>query len=280
MPFNKISLQAKINTLANKTGVHQNILLKSFFFDAFIKRLAASRFSNNFVFKGGFLLSSSLGIDLRSTMDIDFLLRKLNLDRENIIKVIKEVAFIDVNDGVAFEFKSINEIRQEDDYGGYNVTLLGKLENIKETISVDIAMGDPITPNAINYEYKCLFDNDILKFKAYNFETIIAEKLQTILFRGIANSRSKDFYDLYIIHKLRWDNIDKNILKNAFENTCNYRETIFTKEEATMILNNISNDSIMESRWKPYRIRNEYVEGIEFKATVNVAGLILESVFN
>ena len=277
MVINKNALQAKINNLSSQTGVHQNILLKSFFFDAFLKRLAASSYSDNFVFKGGFLLSTSLGIDLRSTMDIDFLLRKLNLEKENIIRVIKEVALIDINDGVAFEFQSIDEIRQEDDYGGYNVTLLGRLENIKETVSIDIATGDPITPEAVNYEYKCLFDNDILKFQAYNFETILAEKLQTILFRGIANSRSKDFYDLFIIHNLRWNTIDVNILKQAFENTCNYRETVFTNEEATKILENISNDPTMKTRWDVYRKRNKYVGGIEFKDVVDTTKLVLKS---
>lgn len=210
-------------------------------------------------------------------MDIDFLLRKLNLDRENVIKIVKEVASTDIDDGVAFEFQSIDEIRQEDDYGGYNVTLSGKLENIKETISIDIATGDPITPNAINYEYKCLFDNDVLQFKAYNYETIIAEKLQTILFRGIANSRSKDFYDLYIIHKLRWDSVDISILKKAFENTCAYRGTIFAKEEAIKILESISRDSIMEERWNAYRKRNKYVEGIGFKEAIDIAKQILEA---
>lgn len=278
--INKNALQAKINNLSNKTGVHQNILLKSFFFDAFLKRLATSSYSDNFVFKGGFLLSTSLGIDLRSTMDIDFLLRKLSLDRNNVIKVIKEVASIDLDDGVVFEFQSIDEIRQEDNYGGYNVTLLGRLENIKEIVSIDIAAGDPITPKAVNYEYKCLFDNDVLKFKAYNFETILAEKLQTILFRGIANSRSKDFYDLFIIYKFRWDDIDVTVLKKAFENTCNYRETIFTRADATKILENISNDPTMETRWNTYRRRNKYVEGIEFKEALDVARLVLESVFD
>lgn len=201
--ISKNALQAKINNLSSKIGVHQNILLKSFFFDEFLKRLETSPYKDNFVFKGGFLLSTSLGIDLRSTMDIDFLLRKLDLSRENIVNIIKEVASINIDDGIIFEFQSINEIREEDEYGRYNVTLLGRFENIKETVNIDIATGDPITPNAINYEYKCLLDNDVLKFKAYNYETIIAEKMQTILFRGIANSRSKDFYDLYIIHKLK-----------------------------------------------------------------------------
>lgn len=275
MAINKNALQAKINSLSSKTGIHQNILLKSFFFDAFLKRLAASSYSDDFVFKGGFLLSTSLGIDLRSTMDIDFLLRKLNLDKEHIINVVEEVASIDVDDDIVFKFQSIDEIRHEDNYGGYNIILLGRLENIKETISIDVATGDPITPMAVNYEYKCLFDNEILRFKAYNFETILAEKLQTILFRGIANSRSKDFYDLYIIHKLRWNVVNTNNLKKAFENTCNYRGTVFTKEVSTKILDDILNDSTMEIRWRIYRKRNKYAAEIEFKEAVDVAKYVL-----
>ena len=278
--INKNALQAKINYLTNKIGVHQNILIKSFFFDEFLKRLAVSPYKDNFVFKGGFLLSTSLGIDLRSTMDIDFLLRKINLSKENIIKVIKEVVCIEIDDGITFEFKSINEIRKEDEYGGYNVTLLGRLENIKETVNIDVATGDPITPNAVNYEYKCLLDNSILKFKAYNYETILAEKLQTILFRGITNSRCKDFYDLFIIHKLRWDNINKDTLKKAFENTCSYRKTSFTKEDVFKILESINNDSVMETRWNTYRKRNIFVKETRFKDTLDATKIILETIID
>lgn len=279
MPINKNSLQAKINNLSIKIGVHQNILLKTFFFDAFLKRLSRSNYIDNFVFKGGFLLSTSLGINLRSTMDIDFLLRKMDLERDNIVSIMKEVSTIDVGDRVSFEYKGIEEIRQEDEYGGYCVTLIGKLENIKETINVDIATGDPITPSAIDYRYKCLFDDESLSFKAYNFETILAEKLQTILYRGIANSRSKDFYDLYIIHKLRWNDIDTKLLIEAFNNTCKYRETIFTKDESLKIIENIKKDPQMETRWNSYRKRNKFVGDIEFKESIDAAILIIEDIY-
>ena len=276
MPINKNSLQDRINNLSTKTGVHPNILLKSFFFDAFLKRLAASKYADKFVFKGGFFLSTSLGINLRSTMDIDFLLRKMNLTMENIVNVLKEVSLIDIGDNVTFEYQNINEIRQDDEYGGYNIVLLGKLENIKETISIDVATGDPITPSAMDYRYKCLFDEEILSFKAYNFETILAEKLQTILFRGIANSRSKDFYDIFIIYKLRWNDIDTKVLKEAFVNTCNYRGTVFAKDEALRIVDRIKNDSQMESRWKTYSKRNQFAKNIEFKDTLNPLETIIE----
>lgn len=279
MPINKNSLQSKINNLSNETGVHQNILLKSFFFDAFLKRLAASKYSNNFVFKGGFLLSTSLGINLRSTMDIDFLLKRINVERENIVNILKEISSIDVDDEVSFEFSNIEGIRLEDEYGGYSITFIGRLENIRETISIDVATGDPLTPSAIDYKYKCLFDDKVLIFKAYNFETILAEKLQTILVRGLANSRSKDFYDVYIIQKLRWNEINSGTIKEAFASTCKYRETLFTEGEALRIFNYIKNDKIMENRWNIYRKRNSFVGNTEFKDACDALYLILKAAF-
>lgn len=280
MTINKNSLQARINKLSNKTGIHQNVLLKTFFFDAFLKRLSVSKYCDNFVFKGGFLLSTSLGIDLRSTMDIDFLLERINIEKNNIINMLMEISAIDVKDNVSFEYKDIEEIRKDDEYGGYNITFLGKLENIKELISIDIATGDPITPSAIDYHYKCFFDEEILKFKAYNYETVLAEKLQTILTRGIVNSRCKDFYDVFIIHKLRWDSINKNDLRLAFKNTCNYRNTLFTKDEAMEIICEIEKDARMFSRWNSYKKRNKFVENVSFEDTIKSIKLAIHAVFN
>ena len=278
MPINKVSLQARINNLSNKTGVHQNILLKAFFFDAFLKRLSISKYNENFVFKGGFLLSTCLGINFRSTMDIDFLLTKMQLDKELLIKTIEEVSSIDINDGITFEINGVSEIRQEDEYGGYNIALLGRLENIKEIVSVDVATGDPITPEAINYQYKCLLTDETLGFKAYNFETIISEKLQTLLFRGIANSRCKDFYDLFIINSLKWDTLNLAILKQAFAKTCEHRKTIFTKQEAITIIDNIKNDSQIGIRWKSYCKKNLFANGIDFQETIEVVLKIIDIV--
>ena len=249
MKINKNSLQARINNLANEKGVPANVILQDYFFDAFLKRLAASSYVDNFIFKGGFLLSTSLGINYRSTVDIDFLLRKESLTRENIEKIFRNIIKVTVDDNVTFEYQGLEEIRKEDDYGGFNVSLIGHLENIKQPVSVDIATGDPITPSAVIYTHKCLFDDEQLSFKAYNYETIIAEKLETILKRGSTNSRSKDFYDLFIIYKLRWDEININNLKEAFNNTCRYRESIFSKEEALSTLKNITNSGAILTRW-------------------------------
>lgn len=271
MSINKNALQARINKMSERTGVHQNVLLKSFFFDAFLKRLSASLYADRFVFKGGFLLSSALGIAQRSTMDIDFLLRQMPLSADAIEKVLKEVIAVEVGDNVRFSFDAIESIRQEDEYGGYRVTLLGRLENVKESVTIDIATGDPIVPGAVDYGYKCLFEDEVLHFQAYNFETILAEKLQTVLTRGILNSRSKDFFDLYIIRKLRWEEIDSQVLKEAFSATCRYRNTFFTDVEAKQILSRIRTDAQMEQRWNSFRKKNKFVGEVTFQDAVNAA---------
>ena len=277
MKINKNSLQARIKNLSSQKGVPSNVILQDYFFDAFLKRLAKSQYVENFVFKGGFLLSTTLGIDFRSTMDMDFLLTKLAMDKENIEKIFKGIAEIDVDDNITFEFVDINDIRQEDEYGGFNVSLLGRLENVKAVVSIDVATGDPITPSSVSYNYRCLFDNEILIFAAYNFETIIAEKLQTILSKGVTNSRSKDFYDLYIIYKLRWNDINVSTLKEAFNNTCRYRNTIFSSGHATEIKNQIENDLSMQKRWESFSKKNEFASDISFSDTISVLNIILET---
>ena len=154
------------------------------------------------------------------------------------------------------------------------------MENVKETLNIDVATGDPVTPSTVRYRYKCMFDDEVLEFQAYNFETILAEKLQTILARGVLNSRSKDFFDLFLIHALRWNDVNIPTLKKAFANTCDYRNTIFQKVEAIQILNNIRNDSRMEARWNSYRKKNKYVGTVEFQEAVEAALTIANCAFD
>lgn len=280
MAINKASLRSRINKLSQETGVHQNILLKSFFFEVFLRRLCLSKYVDRFVFKGGFLLSTSLGIRFRSTMDIDVLAMRIKVERESIASIFREIVSIEIEDGVRFEVRGIGEIRPDDEYGGFNVKLSAGLENIKETVSIDIATGDPITPEAIDYLYKPLFEDTIFHLRAYNFETILAEKLQTILFRGIANSRSKDFYDIYIIYKLRWNEIDRSILRKAFARTCNYRGTVFSRSQAYAIVERIKGDAEMPRRWDSYRKRNGFASDVAFGETISSLLALLGAAFS
>lgn len=278
MKINKNSLQAKLNNLAKEKGVHVNVLLVSFFFDAFIERLSQSRYSKNFIFKGGFYLATLLGVENRYTADIDFLLHDEKMEPENLKEIIGEILTIPADDYITFEISNISKIRDEDSYGGYSILLTGHFENIRQSFHVDVATGDPITPSSIDYSYKRLLGDGVIKFKAYNLETVLAEKLQTILVRGVLNSRCKDFYDVFIIFKLRFDQVNLADLKSAFEKTCAYRESAFDKEKADDILTQIEQSKIMRSRWENYTKKSMFARSVSFEETVEACKAVLEKI--
>lgn len=264
MNHNKNSVQARIKMMSQKFNTNVNVLLATYFFEAFLYRLSKSAYCKNFIFKGGFYLSSVIGIQNRYTRDLDFKLAGENLEKENLQKIINEIIFQNVDDNISFELSSVDPIRDEDQYGGYTVTLTGHFENIRQVINIDIATGDPITPNAIEYKYKRLIEEDTLDFMAYNLETILAEKLQTIFSRGLLNSRSKDFYDVYIIQKLKTDEINRDNLKAAFQKTCDYKNTYFSKSETEKLLLEIKEDLQAATRWKNYARKNCFAKDISF----------------
>ena len=271
MQINKDSLKARVNNLSNKLGISQNIVYDRFFFDAFLARLSISTYKDKFVLKGGLYLSSVLGIDTRSTMDMDFYIKHLSMEKENIVRLITDIAAIDTNDGVTFKVVGSSDIRLDDQYGGFQVEVMGKLDNVRYEFGIDVATGDPIVPSERNYDYKCLVNGETLPIKAYSLESVIAEKLETVLARQIANSRSKDFYDLYILRKTQLDNVDKNVLKKAFEETCKYRGFNILKEDALSLLEEIKLNTQMNNRWDSYVKRAKYAAGLTFEEVINHA---------
>lgn len=279
MKTNKNAVQAKINVLSKELNIKVNVLLATFFFDAFLLRLSKSEYSKDFIFKGGFYLSAIMGIQNRYTKDLDFKLTGQDLEERNLTDIIKEIISVSVEDNITFEFESISPIREEDEYGGFTVSLTGHLENIRQTVNLGIATGDPITPNAVIYKYKRLLEEDTLDFQAYNLETVMAEKIQTVYNRGLLNSRSKDFYDIYIIYKLKWNEINIPDLKAAFKKTCEYRETIFTKESAFNVLLKLEKDELIKSRWLNYVKKNDFAFGIKFDEVMQSCKTVTEILF-
>ena len=279
MKINKNSLQARINNLSKEMNVHANVLLVSFFFDAFISRLAKSIYADKFVFKGGFYLATLLGVKNRYTADIDFLLRKESMDENRLREIFSDIIATNADDSITFEIADISPIRDEDAYGGFSILLTGHLENVRQSFHVDVATGDPITPTDIEYSYQSLISNETIAFRAYNLETVVAEKLQTILSRGMLNSRCKDYYDIYIINQLQRKNISIPDLKKAFVTTCQYRKTPFEKEESLLILEEISRSNILQTRWKNYARKASFAKDITFEATVESCKEILDCIF-
>ena len=279
MKINKNSLQARINNLTKELNVHANVLLVSFFFDAFISRLAKSIYADKFVFKGGFYLATLLGVKNRYTADIDFLLRKESMDENRLREIFSDIIATNADDSITFEIADISPIRDEDAYGGFSILLTGHLENVRQSFHVDVATGDPITPTDIEYSYQSLISNETIAFRAYNLETVVAEKLQTILSRGMLNSRCKDYYDIYIINQLQRKNISIPDLKKAFVTTCQYRKTPFEKDEAFLVLEEISGSNILQTRWNNYAKKASFAKDITFETTIESCKEILDCIF-
>lgn len=279
MKINKDSLKAKANNLSKELNISQNVVYNRFFYDAFLSRLSKSKYNNQFILKGGLYLSSILGINNRSTMDIDFYIRKISMEKDKIVDIIKEIISTNVDDGIWFEIINIGNIRNEDQYGGFQITILGHLDNVKCQFGIDIATGDPIIPSEKNYEYKCLVTKESLNLKVYSLESVVAEKLETILAKSIFNSRSKDYYDLYILRKTQLLNIDNQLLIKAFQETCCYRNFYISKSDALILIDEINNNQQINIRWINYCKNVKYIENLPFKDVIASIKEWIESIF-
>lgn len=251
----------KSKNKAVQNNITVNEVLQNYMFERILERLSISEYKNNFILKGGVLLSSIMGIDTRTTMDMDTCLKGINLTEEQLYKVLKNILDTDVKDGVTFEIKNSKPIREDDEYGGLKYNILAKFDNIKVNLSIDIATGDVITPGEIEYNYKMMFEDKALKIMTYNIESIIAEKFQTIISRNVLNSRMKDFYDLYYL--IKYKTFSKDDLRLAIEKTFDKRNT-----DIKLINSNISviqESDLLQDLWKTYSQKHKYTKDIKFE---------------
>lgn len=272
------SLKDKAKNFALKNNIEVQQVLQNYMFERFLERLSKSKYKNNFILKGGFLLSSIMGIDIRSTMDIDANITGIDFSEDKIYKLVQDIVSIDLKDNVTFEIDKSEAIKEDNEYGGYSFKIIGKVFNLKIIFHIDISTGDLITPRAIEYEYKTLLDNNIINLYTYNNETIIAEKLQTILVRNVANSRMKDFYDLYYFATNRWEDIDKNILRDAINVTFKHRNSIKELGDYEAIINKISNSNLIKERWTSYQNRFYYAKNVSFDSVIDSINKIYKEV--
>lgn len=236
-----------------------------FFFEKILERISKSDYKNNIILKGGLLLSSIIGDNERTTKDMDATLKSMPLDKENIESIFKEILSIDLNYNVIFKILDIKDIRDEDEYGGFKVNILANMDNLEIHLAVEITTGDKITPREIEYNYNSIFENKKIPILAYTIETVIAEKYQTIIIRGILNTRMKDFYDLYVLISKNKDIINIENLKVAIKNTFRHRKTEIDIEEMQEIISEIEKDKDMKNLWKNYQKNATYVNEIRFE---------------
>lgn len=245
-----------------------------YFLEIILKKLSQSSYSRNYIFKGGFLLSNVIGVESRSTVDIDFLFQNITLSFENVEKQLKDILAIPI-EGINFTIQSIVSIKESDLYSGYRASILCQLENIKQMVHLDIATGDIVTPHPIHYDYKSLFEDDRFPIIAYPIETIIAEKLQTIYSRNFLNSRSKDFYDIYILSKLKREEIDTLQHQLAIKRTFAFRGTTFDYNKNIELLKLFKNDETQNQQWQNYARKYSYTNGISFKEVLDEIIMLL-----
>ena len=275
---NRDSLKAKASNLSKKTNIPNKYLIQNFMFEALLKRISKSKYKNKFVIKGGLLLSSVFGVNLRSTMDLDTTIKGLPLNKSTITKVITEIINIDLKDNITFEIENIKDIREEELYSGFEVNLKAEFDGLKTNLMIDITTGDVITYKEVEFKYNTIFDNEIINIMTYNYETIIAEKFESIISRNIDNTRMKDYYDLYMFVNLKWNDINKETLRKAIINTSKARETLDYIDNTNKYIELISDDSRLKLLWNSYQNNYEYAKDIEFVDTINAIKVISEIV--
>ena len=268
----------KSKKLAEESGLTQLELYQRFMFERILERISVSKYNENFILKGGLLLSAMLGINSRSTRDMDISIKGIDVSQEKMLKILNEILSIDIDDKVKFEVVNITDIRADDEYGGNKYHLVGRLENLKVSLEIDISTGDEITPKELNFEYISIFDNKKINIGTYNIETILSEKIETILRRGKYNTRMKDYYDVYFfLMKLKKD-INIKIFKQAFNNTLRKREAFDYYNDYKQILDLIAEDDRITNYWNTYKKKNKYAENIEFKEIVKILKEFLDSI--
>lgn len=268
----------KSKQLAKESGLTQLELYQRFMFERILERISVSKYNENFILKGGLLLSAMLGINSRSTRDMDISIKGINVSQEKMLGILNEILSIDLNDKVRFDVVNITDIRADDEYGGNKYHLVGRLENLKVALEIDISTGDEITPKELNFEYVSIFENKKIYIDTYNIETILAEKTETILRRGKYNTRMKDYYDVYFfLTKLRKD-INLEIFKQALNNTLRKRESFDYYNDYKQILDLVAEDDRITNYWNTYKKKNKYAENIEFKEIVKILKEFLNSI--
>ena len=261
-----IQLKAKIRNVSKGNDRIAKSYIRIYFMERFMERVSLSKYRDNFILKGGMLVSSLLGIDLRSTMDIDTTVESLPLTKEYMSEVLDEICNIELEDNIVFKVVKIENIMDDFEYPGLRINMEATLEKLRQPVKIDISTNDKITPSAIEYEYKLMFEDRSILLNTYNIETTLAEKTQTIISRGTANTRMRDFYDIYKLEKEISFSVD--VLKEAFKETCVRRGTEFTDKKILEELKNISDSSILEELWNNYTSKNYYVGKVQYKEVV------------
>ena len=269
MGFTPEQIKGRIKSVAKQNNADARTLMRIYMMERFLERLAQSEYRDNFIIKGGILVTAMIGVAHRSTMDIDTSMKNLNLSAEDALRVVNQVKDIDLDDGVSFEVKDVSNIMDEMEYPGIRVTMNANVGRLITPLKIDISTGDVITPRAIEFNYDLLLEDRSISLWSYNLETILAEKLQTVLARGILNTRMRDFYDIRMLLDTYEDKVNKAVLKDAFAATCKKRGTDHLQEQAEEIIKIIEADEQLQVLWRAYQKKYSYAAEIDYASVIS-----------
>lgn len=269
MGFTPEQIKGRIKSVAKQNNADARTLMRIYMMERFLERLAQSEYRDNFIIKGGILVTAMIGVAHRSTMDIDTSMKNLNLSAEDALRVVNRVKDIDLDDGVSFDVKDVSNIMDEMEYPGIRVTMNANVGRLITPLKIDISTGDVITPRAIEFNYDLLLEDRSISLWSYNLETILAEKLQTVLARGILNTRMRDFYDIRMLLDTYEDKVNKAVLKDAFAATCKKRGTDHLQEQAEEIIKIIEADEQLQVLWRAYQKKYSYATEIDYASVIS-----------
>ena len=253
-------LKDLIRNMSKKKSADAQILMRNYMMERFLERISLSEYKNQFILKGGMLVAAMVGLDARATMDLDATIKGTNVSVEDVEMIISKIISIPLNDGVLFRIKRISEIMEEADYPGVRVSMETKFDGVITPLKIDISTGDVITPREIKYKFNLMLENRTIEVWAYNLETVLAEKLETVISRNVTNTRMRDFYDIYILQKLYGEQLSKDVLRDALVATAKKRETLeqIETEDIDEVFDEIQSSSVMENLWKVYQRNYSY----------------------
>lgn len=275
---NANSFKAKIKNISKDKGIPAQQVQQHYLIEQVLKLISTSSYRDSFIVKGGYLIGQMIGLDKRTTMDLDVTLKGTEMSRENLIHIFEEI-LCSKTDRFSFSVDKLEPIRQDDEYGGFSLKLNATFDTLKEVVFIDITTGDKITPREITYSMTSIFTNESIKIWTYNLETVLAEKLETIISRGLASTRPRDRYDLFTLYKLRKEEINLEVLKNALENTAEKRkskDTIYNWEEQ---VRGIEISDYQKELWIRYQRQFKYAKDISFDNSVQVIREIMQQIF-
>ena len=263
-------IKGAIRNISKKTGVNPNSLLQMCLFEGILEKISKSKYRENFILKGGLLISSLIGVDMRSTMDMDTTIRGIPLNEESITKILNEILAIKIDADIEYKLIKLSPIRQEDVYEDFCASISCIFGKINASLNIDITTGDVITPREMNYSYSKILEEGTIPIMTYTIETILAEKFETISSRNITTTRARDFYDLCMIYSIYKDKIDKDILRKAIERTSKYRGSFETALQYKEIVELFRESETPKELWKKYTQNNPYAKDVDFLDTISI----------